>query len=325
MKSVLIISGTGDAHAEHMREILAYKEIPHLLFLTNNYPFESQLTFDFYNNYVLTFEDRQIVINTDWSIWNRRIFPPNFPKDFPENLEDMVIEESKRTLQGLMVTHKGLIVNNPFNNYRANNKIEQLQHARKRGLKVPDTIITNDTVKAKEFYQKHNGNIIFKMQKLPIIKDENEVHKTIMTTRVLPEHLDNFRRVENSPCFFQELIEKEYEIRITVIGEKLFPIAIYSQSSEISRDDFRRYDFEKVKYGLVEIPQNISKKVVDLTYSYKLHYAGIDLIYTPKGEYIFLEINPNGQYLWTEEMSGVKITDFFADYLAQLKGNPKLF
>lgn len=324
MKNVLIISGTGDAHAEYMRKILRFKNIPSFLFLSDKYPYEAQITFDFNNNHTLTYQDRKINLNSDWSIWNRRIFPPEFPKNFPGNLEEMVIEESKRTLQGLMVTHPGLVVNNPFNNYRANNKIEQLQRAREIGLNVPDTLITNEPNKAKEFYEKHKRNIIFKMQKLPIIEDKNGVHKTIMTRRVLPEDFAEIERIKNGPCLFQEHIEKEYEIRLTTVGNELFPIAIYSQDSEISRDDFRRYDFGKVRYKNVNIPEEITTKILSLTKQYKLHYAAIDLIYTPKDKYVFLELNPNGQYLWTEEMSGAPITNSFADYLAGLKA-PKEF
>src|SRR3989338_5642997 len=324
MKNILIVSGTGDAHAEYMCKILSSKNIPFFLFLSDKYPYEAQITLEFNNNHTITYQDRKINLNSDWSIWNRRIFPPEFPKNFPRNLEEMVIEESKRTLQGLMVTHPGLVVNNPFNNYSANNKIEQLQRAREIGLNVPDTLITNEPNNAKEFYEKHKGNIIFKMQKLPIIEDKNGVHKTIMTRRVLAEDFTEIERIKNSPCLFQEHIEKEYEIRLTIVGNELFPIAIYSQDSEISRDDFRRYDFGKVRYKTVNIPEETTTKILNLTKEYKLHYAAIDLIHTPKGKYVFLELNPNGQYLWTEEMSGAPITSSFADYLAGLK-TPKEF
>lgn len=326
MKNILIISGTGDAHAEHMCDILTNKDIPFFLFLSDKYPFEIQVTLDLKNNYNLKYQDKKIILSSNWSIWNRRIFLPEFPQGFPKDLEEMVIEESKRTLQSLMVTHKGLVVNNPFNNFRANNKLEQLKHAKKIGLNIPDTIITNEPEKAQEFYKKYNGNIIFKMQKLPIIKTENDTYKTIMTNKVsYKDFIDNSERIKNNPCLFQECIEKQYEIRLTAIGEELFPIAIYSQNSEISRDDFRRYDFEKVKYKHVKIPQNIAKKTLKLIQHYGLHYASIDLIYTPDDNYIFLELNPNGQYLWTEEMSEAPITESLVDYLAGFKGHPKRF
>src|SRR3989338_538175 len=215
MRKILVMSGIGDAHAAHMCKVLDTKGIPYFFFPTNKYPFEAQITFDFREGFILCYNKRQVRIETSWSIWNRRVFAPDFPQGFPKNLEEMVRDETKRTVQGLMVSHKGLVVNNPFNNYRANNKIEQLQHARNLGLIVPDSLITNDQKEAGEFYEKHDGNIIFKMQKLPIIEEASGDHKTVMTNRVLPEHLSKIERVRNNPCFFQERIYKDYEIRLT--------------------------------------------------------------------------------------------------------------
>ena len=169
MQKVLVISGTGDAHADHMCKVLGTRNIPHFFFPTNKYPYESQITFDISEGFILSYHENCIKLDGSWSIWNRRVFSPDFPDGFPKRLEEMVNEEAKRTIQGMMVSHNGLVVNNPFENHRANNKIEQLQHARKLGLNVPDTIITNNPIKAQEFYYKNRGDIIFKMQKLPII------------------------------------------------------------------------------------------------------------------------------------------------------------
>ena len=270
MNSVLIISGTEDAHAKHMCSILERRDIPYFL----------------------------------------------FPTDYPKALEEMVGTEAKLTLRGFMQTHRGRVVNRPLANSYAENKSEQLVRARRLGFHIPDTIITNSPEQAIGFYKKHGRDIIFKMQRLPIIQLGEGNHRTIMTRRVSEQDLEDLERIQNCPCMFQERIPKTYEIRLTVIGEKLFPIAIHSQNSDYSQDDFRRYDFEKVKYEQVEIPEILNKRVLGLVKSYGLYYAAIDIIYTPSKEYVFLEINSNGQYLWTEEMSGVPITEYFADYLA---------
>ena len=315
MGSVLIVSGSGDAHALHMQKVLDSKKITNFLFLTNKYPYLAHINFDFQEGCTIFCNGNSVEITSDWSIWNRRLFSPEFPEGFPKNLEAMVTEEAKATIQGLLVTHRGLVVNNPANNYRASNKMHQLRLAEEIGLRIPDTIITNVPKRAVNFYEEHNRDIIFKMQKLPIVEVYGK-YKTIMTTKVKSEDLIFIERIRNNPCCFQERIEKEYEIRLTVIGNQLFPIAIYSQNSEYSKDDFRRYDFENVKYKLVEMPKDLGEKILLLTREYGLHYATIDLILTPKGDYIFLEVNPNGQYLWTEEMSGISITEAFADYLS---------
>ena len=48
-----------------------------------------------------------------------------------------------------------------------------------------------------------------------------------------------------------------------------------------------------------------------------LHYGTIDMVLTPDGRYVFLEINPNGQYLWIEKQSGLPITEAVCDLLAR--------
>ena len=319
MNSVLIVSGANDKHAEFLRDKLEEKGIDSFLFLTDKYPYKAMITIC--QDYKLVeYNCREEKIDARWSIWNRRVFPPEFPAGFPSNLEEMVREEAKRTIHGLMNVHDGLVVNRPYENHAANNKIEQLRRARKLGFIVPDTIVTNDHKAAIDFYKKHDNDIIFKMQKLPIIKDD-ETYSTIMTSRVLEEHMQNNERINNSSCLFQERIEKDYETRLTVVGDRLFPVAIHSQDSELSKDDFRRYDFEKVKYEQVEIPEDIRIKTKRLVRSYGLHYAALDIIKTPDDKYVFLEINPNGQYLWTEELSGAKITDALAEYLAEGKND----
>ncbi len=136
-----------------------------------------------------------------------------------------------------------------------------------------------------------------------------------MANIVSEEQLRDASRIQNNPCCFQEYIPKAYEVRLTVIGQKLFPVAIYSQGSDYSKVDFRRYDFENVAYEHVDLPEDTAKRISSLIQSYGLEYAAVDLIRTPDGEYVFLEVNPNGQYLWTEEQSGAPITEAFADLL----------
>ncbi|MEV4245300.1 hypothetical protein AB0J63_18065 [Streptosporangium canum] len=46
-----------------------------------------------------------------------------------------------------------------------------------------------------------------------------------------------------------------------------------------------------------------------------LTYGAIDLILTPDGRYVFLEINPNGQFLWIEDATGLPIGAAIGDLL----------
>ena len=48
-----------------------------------------------------------------------------------------------------------------------------------------------------------------------------------------------------------------------------------------------------------------------------LCYGALDLVLTPDGRYVFLEINPSGQYLWIEVATGLPITAALCEMLIQ--------
>lgn len=118
----------------------------------------------------------------------------------------------------------------------------------------------------------------------------------------------------------QEYVDKDFELRITIVGEKIFTCAICSQEIEQTKIDWRNNNLENIKHGPYELPPDIKAKIFALMRRWHLSYGAIDMIVTPKGEYVFLEINPGGQWLWIEEMTGMPISQALAELLA----NPPL-
>ncbi len=123
--------------------------------------------------------------------------------------------------------------------------------------------------------------------------------------------LDN---VKFAPVIFQEYIPADVDLRITMIGEQIFPAAIHSQETEY-KVDFRM-TMEKARFEAVELPPKVVRMLRELMKRLGLVYGAIDMRRTPKGEYVFLEINPAGQWLFVEERTGQKISDALADLLA---------
>lgn len=99
------------------------------------------------------------------------------------------------------------------------------------------------------------------------------------------------------PTLFQSYIEKDYELRIFFVFQKCFPMAIFSQSNEQTKIDFRNYDRNlpnrTVPYVL---PNVIKSQILRLITKLGLTSGSIDMIVTPKKEYVFLEVNPIGQF-----------------------------
>jgi len=119
-----------------------------------------------------------------------------------------------------------------------------------------------------------------------------------------------------TPSIFQEYIEKDYELRITVVGERVFSAKVESQHNEKTKIDWRK---EKLKFTEYKLPDAISKKCVLLLKTLDLNFGAIDLIKTKSGEYIFLEINPNGQWAWIEFDTKLEISEAIISFLTQKK------
>jgi len=121
----------------------------------------------------------------------------------------------------------------------------------------------------------------------------------------------------NYPMVLQKYVPKKYEVRVTIAGDRVFSCKINSQDSpnNATRIDWRIYDFENVKFTAMEIPSDIKEKCIRLTKMLGLKYSAMDFIYDPDGNYWFLEVNPNGLWMWIEQLSGLPISEAIADLL----------
>jgi len=116
---------------------------------------------------------------------------------------------------------------------------------------------------------------------------------------------------------FQEYIPKALELRISIVGHQVFAAAIYSQMTERTKHDWRRYDLEKTPHAVYILPAGVERACIDIVQHYGLAFAAIDMVVTPQGDFVFLELNPNGQWLWIERLTGQPISDAIADMLVR--------
>jgi len=208
--------------------------------------------------------------------------------------------------------------NHPYKVKRAENKLYQYQIAEKVGLDIPLTLVTNDPRKAKDFCE-----MCLKKKSGVVVKVLNHSNNIGLLTRKITSHeLKEIEVIKYTPCFFQEYIEKTYEIRITVVGKQIFAAEIHSQKIEKTKVDWRNYSqFDEIPYLPHNLPRDISLKCLSLLKKMGLIFGAIDMIYTPDKRYIFLEINANGQWLWIEKLTGLQITKAITELLIAGKEN----
>ena len=122
------------------------------------------------------------------------------------------------------------------------------------------------------------------------------------------------KNIEQAPCIFQEYLDKDFELRITVVGDQVFPVKINSQKNSKTKFDWRK-DQTHVEYELFVLPEELKTKLLRLHREFKIVYGAYDFIVDPKGTYYFLEVNPAGQWLWMEEVLGINISETIANAL----------
>jgi glutathione synthase/RimK-type ligase-like ATP-grasp enzyme len=185
-------------------------------------------------------------------------------------------------------------------------KGEQLKRAVRLGFRVPASIVTNSAEEARDFLQGLGGKKIFKTMSSPTLagetlEPEQRISGGLGTVLIEDAMLDQLAAVDELFCHFQEYVPKQYELRVTVIGERVFAAKIHSQDDPRTLVDSRDMSAE-IPYEATTLPPEVEVRCVDFVHSYGLEYGALDLIVTPDGEYVFLENNPCGQFLFIEQL-----------------------
>ncbi|MGH2479693.1 MAG: hypothetical protein ACRDHW_08575, partial [Ktedonobacteraceae bacterium] len=213
-----------------------------------------------------------------------------------------------RTLdRACWVNHPGVINEAAYKPY-------QLVLAQRLGLLIPRTLLTNNHDEFRRFYEQCEGKVIYKLLGFPAYEVENGAVASTYTSYVPETLLQEAHRIKATAHLFQAFQEKAFDLRVIVIGEKVFAIEIYPLSAE-TRLDFRR-DYRALRYAVHTLPAEIENALLVLTRTYGLRYAAIDLLYTVEKRYIFLELNAVGQLGWLEEPTGLPLFASLARFLA---------
>lgn len=198
----------------------------------------------------------------------------------------------------------------------SSNKLYQQLMAQKCGLLTPRTLISNDPASVAEF-SVSDGDILLKSMGYIKLDDNGEYF--LYSQRFAPSELREAKQaIRRCPIFAQEYIEKSCEHRVMVIGNRVLSCKINSQASEKTKIDWRHYDFENVAHTASELPMPVQDSLKRFMSEVGLRYGAIDLVETPQGDFVFLEINPSGQWGWIADLTGLPIPEAVADMLESL-------
>jgi len=224
-------------------------------------------------------------------------------------------------LRLLETTHP--VMNTSQANLTASSKVLQLQEAQNVGLATPDSCAAGGPVHVKQFFSGRDLGERVCIKALEAIHLREPAGKVYAhyTTLIDEPTNDEVSSLKKCPAIFQSYIEKDIEVRATVVGDQIFAASIDTRNAnEKAKVDWRHYDWAQTPYYQIELPKGLQEKLICLMRNLGLSFGAIDLIRDLNGEYIFLEVNSQGQWLWIEELTNLPISQHIAQWLIRRSG-----
>jgi glutathione synthase/RimK-type ligase-like ATP-grasp enzyme len=261
----------------------------------------------------MTYDGKLFEPETFMAAWHRR---PNY---FGEHKDPLRWLSLKDEYGSLMKTIAELIpdkrwLNTARDMQRAGIKLPQLIKAAEHGFTIPETVVSNgwESVETLE-----SDNVIVKLAEMTVLYPKGG-RKTLPTTIIpratLPKHIPSY------PGIWQTYHAKKKEWRVTVISETVLSAAIYTDKD--AKDDWRKHqDGPNVNFKVEDFPKSLASKCVSFLKSLGLRYGAFDFIEQPDGQIVFLEVNPNGQFMWLQDILGLPISEAIAEELIEIARN----
>ena len=248
-------------------------------------------------------DGQPIALDTVDTVWHRRRFLPPVAAGLPISDQQYFQREWTEMISGVFESLDGAwFVNDPDRQTSAVKPL-QLRLAEKLDLRIPDTLITNDPSAAAAFIERHRERVVHKTLAPPR-------HRFLPTKAWSESDRDVLDNLVLAPTIFQETVTDCRELRITVIGDRVFAAEFHPPVGLIDG----RLDL-KTPYHPHTLPHDLSRRLVALVRQLGLVFSTIDMKLTDEGEYVFLELNPMGQYLYIEILAGLPLTAAMAELL----------
>lgn len=310
---ILVVSHPDDPHAQRVMAHLREMQREAVLFDISDLPDQATISVDYADSRQPQVEfhragEPSVHLSRATAVWWRRpqAAEPSTVTDW--DARAFAANEWNEAINGLWQLLGARWMNPPGPDEMASRKAFQLRVAAEIGLAVPRTLITSDPDRARAFIESHGlGRTIF--------KTFSATHAIWRETRLIrKEEMAVLDAVRLAPVIFQEYVPAEVDLRVTVVGDRLFPAAIHSQSTDYPVDF--RMSLGQARTEPAELPADVCCQLMGLMNRLGLVYGAIDMRRTPQGEYVFLEINTAGEFLFIEERTGQPISRALAEWLA---------
>lgn len=328
MPVVLVVSHSEDIHVDLVSPLMAHDHVQVFRLNSDFFPRDYQFWYG-YASAGIEGEIRHlpsglsIRLKDISAVWLRK--PARFSfidANLSEQEHAFAVEETEHALLGGLYSFNCFWVSHPLQLRGAMWKVEQLQRAVSFGFAIPESLITNLPSKVSQLAAGSPDGIIFKALSsswlgADKVEPDRQLCNGLATTLLTEQDLSDLSTVSNLPCHFQHYVKKDYELRVTVIGNQLFAARIDSQQDERTEIDCRDMS-AAISYSKYQLPVDWAQRILGFVQSYGLSYSALDFIVTTDQKLIFLENNPNGQFLYIEQLvPELKLCQAMADLLVE--------
>lgn len=334
---ILIMSVFDDIHARAVQWCLQQRGIPTRLVDTFPLPSSQQLSIAFDGTGQAHVRTRssvdEDVLLAPWSevkaVWMRRFNPSYYDYSDIHPLDVGAVKAEVKAfiagLYGILDICPAVKVNPHRASKVAADKAVQLAVAATAGLKVPRTIMTNDPHEVQAFARDSGSRVIFK----PFFQEiwhEDSIERVQHARLLGPDELAMHDSIRLCPGIYQNYVEKAFELRVIVLGDSIRFIKIDSQRVKEAIVDWRGDFLQQCPLSEhMGVPPDVVEAVHRFMQLMDLRFGCIDMVVTPAGEYVFLEINDQGQFLWIEQRNPeIELLAAFSAFLAQAGGYDKV-
>lgn len=323
MTKVLIPTTVDDEHARAVACAATAKGIEAIRWFGDDFPSRDTIAFHFDEAQM---QRRWISVNgvkvDETSIdvvWLRRPSPPRLPPII--HPDDRVTAATENMLlfrsQWYALAPNAAWINPYGAHLRALSKLEQLRLAPQVGLNIPPTLVSNDPDALLAFIRANKPYDVIYKSFYPARWQLGESRVAVLETSVVTEKtLPSNEILRATPGIFQRRANKAFEIRSTFFGAEEVTLRIHSQRHERGIVDWRSIPIDAIQAEPFSLPDHVRQACRRLMVELEIVFGCFDFIVTPEGEYVFLEVNEMGQFLWQDYLfPELFVLDIFLEFL----------
>ena len=310
-KNIAIVSFEGDLHALIIRHALGqYPDVDCHVIEVDRLCGGPSLTWDLTDtkqagSAIVNREGAVIPIETLDVIWWRRTnTAQRIPPEVVEGAHRDVINRScSAALLGTLYTEfSGIWINNPSATELASNKVVQLRAAKKAGFRVPQTLVTQDPHAIRRFDDMMAGDLIVKTV-------EPTSQANLFARKLTRAHLAGDAAIMLCPTIYQEFIPGQKHLRVNCFGKDTYAILLENPNLDW------REDLSGTRMSVVELDEKTKQGLYQVCEELDLEMGIFDLKLDPGGTAVWLEVNPQGQFLFIQGLIGLDLASAFAAFL----------